>query len=158
VDSAANIDSSAIVGTVVGHALGEEGVAATATADEDATAELENAIAWSTSLTRPNRPDIEKIKRQLSPGEQANLIVKWTAAQLHAKDKKKAVSRKPRKDATLQPQENDCILVHEFARARGINLVAGEEPRFFSEAFHEGRGDYADCRIAVVLEASRRPS
>jgi hypothetical protein len=61
VDSAANIASSAIVGTVVGHALGEEGVAATATADEDATAELENAIAWSTSLTRPNRPDWKRL-------------------------------------------------------------------------------------------------
>lgn len=87
------------------------------------------------------------------------MIVKWTAAQLQAKDVKKAVSRKPRKDATLQQKKKDCILVHEFARARGINLVAGEEPGFFaSEAFHEGRGDYADCRIAVVLEASRRPS
>mgnify|MGYP002811507817 CR=1 FL=1 len=99
-----------------------------------------------------------KIKRLLSPEEQANLIIKWTAAQLQEKDKKEAVYRKPRRDATLQQQKKDCILVHDFARARGINLVVGEEPRFVSEAFHEGRGDYADCRIEVVLEASRRPS
>jgi hypothetical protein len=176
VDSAANIASSAIVGTVVGHALGEEGVAgslaqstrpleerglgtgSTATADEDATAELDNAIAWSTSLTTPNRPDMEKIKRLLSPEEQANLIMKWTASQLQEKANKEAVYRKPRRDATLQQKKKDCIRVNEFARARGINLVAAEEPRFFSEAFHEGRGDYADCRIEVVLEASRRPS
>jgi hypothetical protein len=33
------------------------------------------------------------------------LIMKWTAAQLQEKDKKEAVYRKPRRDATLQQKK-----------------------------------------------------